>query len=889
MWTLEGLSNESDVEQKFIYPLLTCTKPEGLGIPSRNIHTKQNIKRLDIGKGAETKLYFPDYVCICLGLPALVIEAKSPGTPLTEGYREARLYSQEINAIWGSGISPVKYVIATNGEEIWFGYSDESEPKYKFDLSGATLYSEAIGTLLEFMSWDKISSYITEVQLSLKPSGLYKPRKLVGGKSISEQEVPLNKFGVTLVSSIKHIFNPETEEEREFIVKNAYVSSKRRERYIDPIDRVVKLSRPPSISKAQTLDNSEEPSELIDRISNGTNVEHQVLLLIGGVGSGKTTFIDYLKFVALQKYEVSTGWCRINMNNAPVNREEIYNWVRSKIIDEVKNSFKGVDFDDFENAKLLFSSEYNQFKKRFSTLLNEDSFEFKTKLAEKLDEWFSDQAILTKAFLRYSCGERGKLSIIVLDNCDKKNKDEQLLMFEVAQWIRDEFKSLVILPLRDETFDNHRDQPPLDTVLKDMVFRIEPPLFQQVLMRRIKLALSKISNGGENKLKFPLQNGFYVEYPRNDQAFYLTSIIKSLFDYDRFARRMIVGLAGRNMRRALEIFLEFCSSGYISEDQIFKIRQSEGKVNLPFHQVATVLIRMNKRFYNSDSSYIKSLFSSTEDDIVPAYLSRLLILSYLRENFKKKGVANIPGYFRKSNIKNDIVKFGITSEIIDKDLNSLLKAKCIITENLGENTVEEDDLVKIAPAGFVHLDLLENITYLSAVSEDTFFNDRNQAERIAGRIRDEKSHLHKINSIENARELLDFLTEIKSSLKKSLKNFDGVELFEHLTKFEVGYKAIERMELNANDDPWFNADKILPRRSYHEALIVNQEHYGYFAELPIGLTGLIHTTGLNGITPSIGDRVRVQVQWVDVIKRKMSLKLVSILEEDVGDLRIEIS
>ena len=53
-------------------------------------------------------------------------------------------------------------------------------------------------------------------------------------------------------------------------------------------------------------------------------------------------------------------------------------------------------------------------------------------------------------------------------------------MFQAAQWLQNTFKCLVILPLRDETYDNHRNEPPLDTALKDLVFRIEPPLFQHV-------------------------------------------------------------------------------------------------------------------------------------------------------------------------------------------------------------------------------------------------------------------------------------------------------------------------------------------------------------------------------------------------------------------------
>jgi len=176
------------------------------------------------------------------------------------------------------------------------------------------------------------------------------------------------------------------------------------------------------------------------------------------------------------------------------------------------------------------------------------------KLAEFIQAAEKDDDLMAKAHVRYICAERGRLFVVVLDNCDKKTRDEQLLMFEAAQWLQREFRCLVILPLRDETYDNHRDQPPLDTALKDLVFRIEPPPFQQVLIRRVQFALKELGANGSENLSFTLPNGFRVEYHKSEQAFYLTSIVKSLFEHDRFARRMIVGLSGRNMRRALEIF-----------------------------------------------------------------------------------------------------------------------------------------------------------------------------------------------------------------------------------------------------------------------------------------------------------------------------------------------
>lgn len=251
MWEVNNLLNESDVEQKLVFPLLTESQPFGLGYLPEAILTKVNIKKHLIGKGEGKKLYYPDYLVLNSALPVMVVEAKTPGENLSEGYREARLYAAEINSSFASQVNPAKYVVAVNGIEIWYGYSDQHDPLGKILCANLNRYSPQLGELIDFASWTKLSDHAKSISSIIRPDHKFKPRRLIGGSAVQNEEISINSFGATVTSAISHIFNPQNTEDRINIVKNAYVSSNRRQRYINPIDRIIRAARPPSVSKCQ--------------------------------------------------------------------------------------------------------------------------------------------------------------------------------------------------------------------------------------------------------------------------------------------------------------------------------------------------------------------------------------------------------------------------------------------------------------------------------------------------------------------------------------------------------------------------------------------------------------------------------------------------------------
>lgn len=108
---LENIITESDVEQKFIYPFLKAETPIGLGLKDSEILTKHILRKKLIDKGQKQKYYFPDYLVAIRGIPTLILEAKAPNELLANGYSEARLYAQEVNASFPHKIMRVSILL----------------------------------------------------------------------------------------------------------------------------------------------------------------------------------------------------------------------------------------------------------------------------------------------------------------------------------------------------------------------------------------------------------------------------------------------------------------------------------------------------------------------------------------------------------------------------------------------------------------------------------------------------------------------------------------------------------------------------------------------------------------------------------------------------------
>jgi hypothetical protein len=149
-----------------------------------------------------------------------------------------------------------------------------------------------------------------------------------------------------------------------------------------------------------------------------------------------------------------------------------------------------------------------------------------------MTELIADKEKFVEAIARQYSGEKRFSIVVVFDNVDKRSRDVQLAIFEAAQWFKELTRALVIVNLRDTTFEAHRDEPPLDAFINAVNFYIKSPRFAAMLRKRLDIVLDNIRQDPElsKAQKFTIESGATITHDSSRLGEFLTSIYVSLFD-----------------------------------------------------------------------------------------------------------------------------------------------------------------------------------------------------------------------------------------------------------------------------------------------------------------------------------------------------------------------
>ena len=720
---LHGDVTEADTRANIIDRILT----EVLCWPRENITREEHVQR-----------GYMDYCLTVQNRRYIAVEAKKEGKPFTFPH-DSKHKSLKISGSLLTDMNikeavlqvrgycddnGIRYAVATNGYAwILFRAIREDVPWRK---GYARVFPSLEYILTHFTDFWRLLSYegISSLYLDSEfGSSLRAERDLfrVADKLFNDN-LPLerNRLHARLYNITRVIFDDIADQEDTDILQNCYVYSKSLEIVAKDLDVIIKDSIPKLLK-------THGAEELIvnGRYSAGKfgpavsdSIGHRkgrLFLLLGGIGSGKTTFLKrYQKTVAKQLLQKNTVWFHIDFKDAPLTDLSMEEFVWTIMLEQTRSRFAEMNLEDRQNIKGAFADKIKVLKETILKPFDKDSTRFNELLSQHLQEWTEDPKEYTPRLLRQISGSLRRKIVLFIDNVDQLHADYQAKIFMLAQRITDMLNAVTIVSLREESYYATAVQK-VFMAYANRKFHIASPRFRPLIGLRINFALKALTKSMDSYGLLP-ESG--TAHERKDLGDFLKIVQRSIFGINKNITRFIDAICYGDMRLALEMFRIFLSSGAADVDKMLRIYRRDGDYFVAFHEWVKSIMLRDRQYYKESQSPILNVFDcGTEKN--SSHFTSLRILRLLlahRGESSREG----QGYFETA--KTATIFEDVFNNIEDfiRSANKLVDRQLIEVNTKSTETIAGASHMRITSAGWYYYRfLVRSFCYLDLVLQDT--------------------------------------------------------------------------------------------------------------------------------------------------------------------------
>lgn len=433
-----------------------------------------------------------------------------------------------------------------------------------------------------------------------------------------------------------------------------------------------------------------------------------VMILFGGRGSGKSTFLKrFLFHVRPKEFNIYSEITLVDLIDSSQTTTDLTNeiWEKVKKGIDKENFFNG----DREQILALFDSEFEIYKKQILGNLEPSSSDYQTLLRTFITDCLKNTKLFCeKISLRYKSKNKGL--IIFLDNMDQLSPELQDSCYLTAIEIAKKLSCLVIISMREERFYNAKIKGVLDAY-HTPGYHLSAPVIPQVIVKRINYIIEKLDLTTDVDLEYGIKS---ISDLNTIKAFlkvctYQLSRESNLSNFLRFATH-------GDVRQALEFFKGFVSSGYTN---VAEISSNPYWVFL-IHQVIKPMMIPDRMFYDEKLSRIPNIFR-LRNDINSSHFTGSRILNLLVQKYS----SNSNGFTDSKLFVQEFDEKYHSKEDCESHLDIFLRTGIIESSNRLECFNEHVDQIKITAFGnYIFSSLAFNFAYIDLISLDSgVFNE----------------------------------------------------------------------------------------------------------------------------------------------------------------------
>jgi hypothetical protein len=567
--------------------------------------------------------------------------------------------------------------------------------------------------------------------------------------------ITANRLAPNLRPIVNHYFGVIGDDDTEFMDR-CYVSQRDYIQTFEGVRTLIEDSLSPYFQnyRVQQLEDTGKGGRLGGRLTK--NIKRgrkgEVLVLFGGKGAGKSTFIKRLL------HHNPPRWLRdhsviaiIDLLKVPEDTEVIRRAIWDGLVSSLDS--EGIlSRDRSEVLDKLFFDRFEVASRQELSGLHRSTEAYNTRLNALVSEWKSDKLYCAKRLVDY-WKQQGKGIIVVVDNTDQYSGKNQDFCFSSAQEISDELGCITLISMREERFHNSKIHGVLDA-FQNAGFHISSPKPAEVFRKRLAYTIELL----ENPAKREDLVGEIEENTVLDCSRYL-GIINREFSSERSPlNSFLTACAHGDTRRSLDLFRSFLLSGYTNVEEML----AAGSWNFQIHQVIKPVMIPTRYFYDETLSEIPNIYQLRYNRH-SSHFTALRILRKLARSIEGSSAS----YVSMSELKAYFSETFNMLEDFTRNSDMLLQHGFIEAENRLDSYSEAVDRVKITGYGlYMFNDLAYHFTYLDLVCTDAGIFDESVSNYLVEAARREYGLFMRNERTERVRTRLDrvdhFITYFRS-------------------------------------------------------------------------------------------------------------------------------
>lgn len=682
---------------------------------------------------------YMDYVLTVQGRKLVTVEAKKEGIPfifpvdttaaslklsgpllsqasIREAIHQVRGYCDEAG---------IRYAIATNGYAwiVFRALRDDSPWR-----EGSAVIFKSLDEIIDnFTRFWNLLSYPAILGGSLDTAfGLMTlaPRQLHRVITrLFNSDLPLrrNLYHAQLDPFIRTIFENIADQGAIEILQSCYIYSSSLRIMATDLNLVIEDSIPRFLAAEGTVpanQSEHDAGAFGDAVLQALSGERgELFLLLGGIGSGKTTFIRRYQRTVGEDLLSKTLWFHIDFLRAPLDPLDLESFVWRTVLEEVRSRFRHLALERRRHIKRIFADDIAVLAETGLRDLASKPDEFDSALSPYLEKWQGNLSEYVPRLLKLAVSTRKLGLVIFIDNVDQLSPAYQAQIFLLAQRITRIVNATTIVVLREESYYTVSIQRAF-TAYTTRKFHIASPRFRRLIGKRIEYAVNLLSRS-PNEIKEIVST--HLEYDREALADFLKIVEHSIFEQNRNIARFIEAICYGNMRLALQMFATFLTSGVTDVDKMLRIYRRDHSYFVAFHEFVKSVMLKDRQYYKEAESPIMNLFDCGAERNA-SHFTALRILRMVLEH-RGEYTSEGQGYVEVGMIVRRFEDVFDDREDVVRTLNRLVTRQLIETNTRSTESIAGASHVRATSAGWYYQRyLVRAFAYLDLVLQDTPLN-----------------------------------------------------------------------------------------------------------------------------------------------------------------------